>query len=258
MDQIAKAEVFKSLHVPGSPVLLFNIWDAGGARALSDAGAAAIATGSYSVAAAQGYADAEGIPLDFMLQLVGRITGVSDVPVTVDFEGGYATAPEAVADNVARLKETGAVGLNFEDRVIGGEGLHPIAAQAARIAAIRARADEMGVPLVINARTDVFFTGTPASEHPGLLGAALERAAAYAEAGADCFFVPGLGDPEVIGRLCTEGPLPVNVMMAGSPHAPADMAQLGVARLSYGPGPYFQMMKRLVEGFGKVQGALGR
>ena len=209
MDQAAKASLFSSLHVKADPIVLYNIWDAGGAKTLADAGVKAVATGSWSVAAAHGYADGEQMPLDFSLRIVEQIAKSVEVPLTVDFEGGYAVDPEPLAANITRLIAAGAIGLNFEDRVVGGRGLHAIETQVARIRAIRAVADDAGVPLFINARTDTFLQAKP-DTHASLIDDALERASAYAEAGASGFFVPGLTDLEAIKRVTDQAELPVN------------------------------------------------
>ncbi len=254
MTQAEKARQFAALHVPGSPLILYNIWDAGGAKAIAGAGAKAIATGSWSVADAHGYPDGQAIPLDLALRVVDRIVATVDLPVTLDFEGGYAEAPDAVAANVARVVEAGVIGINFEDQVVGGEGLHPIEAQSARIAAIRRMAEEAGVPLFINARTDLFIKEKDRGRHGDLLGEARERVAAFAEAGASGFFVPRLADPDLIGAVCESSPLPVNVMMAGGVPGIGDLAGLGVARVSYGPGPYVQAMAALAEQYAAIAG----
>lgn len=234
--RIENAKTFKALHRPGDPLALYNIWDAGGAKVLVKAGAKAVATGSWSVAAAHGYRDGEQIPLDLLLTIVGRIADSVDIPLSVDFEGGYAAAPDAVAANVSRLIAAGAIGINFEDQIVGGDGLYPIADQAARIAAIRAAAARAGAPIFINARTDLFLKTKDG--HGTLIEDALARQAAYAEAGADGFFVPGLTDADLIKRICDASTLPVNVMMLAPLEKIADVARLGVARASFGPAPY--------------------
>lgn len=254
MTQARRALDFTQLHVPGQPLLLYNIWDAGGAKAVAKAGAKAIATGSWSVAAAQGYGDGQKIPLDFLLQIVARITETLELPVTVDFEGCYAEAPDGVAANVARVIEAGAIGINFEDQIVGGEGLHPIEAQCGRIAAARQAAGTAEVPLFINARTDLFLKEKDGSRHEGLMAAAKERAAAYAQAGASGFFVPGLTDPELIRSVCDAVSLPVNCMMKEGAPSLAEMGRLGVARISYGPGPYFTAMADLAKRAQEVYG----
>lgn len=246
-DQSQKYRAFAALHVPGDPVILFNAWDAGSARAVAEAGAKAIATGSWSVAAAHGYDDAEGLPLELALVNAARAVAAVDLPVTIDFEGGYAVEPGALADNMARLLATGAIGCNFEDRVVGGDGLHPIAEQAARIAALRGAAEQARVSAFINARTDIFLSAKPEAHNDAAVDAALERARAYADAGASGFFVPGLVDARLLARVCEASPLPVNAMMFPGMPDRARLAELGVARISHGPGPYRQAMAALTD-----------
>lgn len=242
MTQSDKARAFAALHVPGDPLILFNVWDAGSAKAVAEAGAKAIATGSASVAGANGWDDGQAVPLDTALANAERIVEAVDLPVTVDFEGGYATEPEAVAANVSRLAATGAIGCNFEDQVVGGEGLHPIAVQAERIRAIREAA---GPDFFINARTDLFLKAKMETHDDAMVDAALERAQAYAEAGASGFFAPLLADPALLARFCAASPLPVNFMaFPGCPSA-ADVAKAGVARISHGPFPWKLAMKAL-------------
>lgn len=243
-DQAKRAAHLRALHIAGDPLVLYNIWDAGGAKAVEEAGAKAIATGSWSMAAAHGFADGEAIPLDFMLQIVARITDSVDLPVSVDFEGGYAVAPEQVGVHVGQVIRAGAVGINFEDRVVGGDGLHRLEDQVARIAAGRAAAKQERVDLFLNARTDLFLGSDPAS-HGDLIGAALERAAAYREAGADGFFIPGLTDLALIGNVVAGAALPVNTMMTGDLTSVRAVAEVGVARASFGPGPYVAAMADL-------------
>lgn len=247
----AKFDRFAALHVARAPLVLFNIWDAGSARAVAAAGALALATGSASVAGASGFDDGEGVPLDTVLDTAARIVASVDLPVTIDFEGGYAVEPEAVAANVARLAATGAVGCNFEDQVVGGEGLHDCAFQAERIAAIRAAT---GPAFFINARTDIFLQAKADTHDEGKVDAAIARAHAYARAGASGFFVPGLANLELLARICWESPLPVNFMaFPGAPDAKA-VAEAGVARISHGPFPWRTAMKGLEEAAREVLG----
>lgn len=234
---------FAALHRAGDPLILFNAWDPGSAKAVAGAGARAIATGSWSVAAAFGFGDGEDMPLELALHNLRRIVAAVDLPVTLDFEGGYASDPAAVAANAQRVRDAGAIGCNFEDRVVGGGGLYPMEAHAARIAAMRAA---VGEDFFINARTDLFLASKP-DEHGGLIDEALERAQAYAAAGASGMFVPGLVDEGLIGAVCASSPLPVNVMaMPGTPPA-RRLAELGVARISHGPGPYRTAMDALAQ-----------
>jgi 2-methylisocitrate lyase-like PEP mutase family enzyme len=246
-DQRSDAETFRRLHVAGDPLVLFNAWDAGSARAVAAAGARAIATGSWSVAAAHGYPDGEALPLELAIANLERIVRAVELPVTIDLESGYGARPAAVAESFTRALRAGAVGCNLEDRVIGGDALYTVDEQSARIRAARAAADRISVAAFINARTDVFLK-VDASRHDGaLLDAALERAAAYAAAGASGLFVPGLVDAELIGRLCTASPLPVNVMVLPTLPTRGVLARLGVARISHGPGPYRAAMHFLEE-----------
>ena len=243
MNSSSKAGAFAALHVAGDPFVLYNIWDAGSARAVAAAGANAIATGSASVAAANGLDDGEAVPLELALDNARRIVAAVELPVTIDFEGGYAVEPEAVARNLARLAETGAIGCNFEDQVVGGSGVHPIEVQCRRIEAAR-RA--VGEAFFINARTDLFLQANP-EDHVSLIDAALERARAYAGAGASGFFVPLLADLKLLERVCAHSPLPVNFMAFPGCPSNAEVATAGVARISHGPFPHRALMKQLEE-----------
>jgi len=236
----SKFEIFAALHVPGDPVVLYNVWDAGSAHAVARAGAKAIATGSHPVADANGWPDGQGVPIDFALENATRVVGAVDLPVTVDLEGAYAVDPEEAGANVARLAATGAIGCNFEDQVIGGEGLHPLGLQVKRIAAIRA---VVGSAFFINARTDLFLK---TDRHDGaLVEEAIERGRAFADAGASGFFVPRLSDPRQAERVVREVPLPLNLIaFPGSPPK-AQWASAGVARISHGPFPHRALMKQL-------------
>ncbi|MEX3008385.1 isocitrate lyase/phosphoenolpyruvate mutase family protein [Hoeflea sp. TYP-13] len=247
MTQADKARAFADLHIKGNPIVLYNIWDAGSAMAVAKAGADAVATGSWSVAAAQGYGDGEALPLELLETIVGRIAASVELPLSVDFEGGFAVEPDRIATNTARIINAGAIGVNFEDQVVGGEGLHAPGLQSERIAAVRRAGKTAGVPLFINARTDLFLKQQDRSQHGGLVEEAIERAEIYEAAGASGFFVPGLIAPDLIERICRDIRLPVNVMMMPDAPSIADLTGLGVARISYGPGPYRQAMKALEE-----------
>jgi 2-methylisocitrate lyase-like PEP mutase family enzyme len=243
MNQTEKAKLFAELHVKRKPLLLYNAWDAGSAKAILTAGAKAIATSSWSVAEAQGYRDGEAIPIELVERIVGRIAANIKVPVTVDFEGGYSEDDSELAGNISRLLDTGVIGINFEDRVVKGAGLYDIDRQARRISAIRKAAGQKGVELFINARTDVFFEH--GDDPAQAVGEALDRAKAYTAAGASGYFVPGLVDDALIGQICKGVSLPVNVMVMEGLPSNARLAELGVARISYGPIPYIRAMKIL-------------
>ena len=233
-------DIFAALHVPGDPLILFNVWDAGSAQAVAAAGARAIATGSHPVASANGFADGEVVPIEFALVNAMRIIGAVVLPVSVDFEGGYAIEPEAVGHNMALLAATGAVGCNFEDQVIGGEGLHPLALQCRRIAAAR---KGVGDAFFINARTDMFLKAKPDTHDAAMVDAAIERANGFADAGANGFFAPRLGDLKLVERLCRASPIPVNAIAYPGAPSKADWANAGVARISHGPFPHAAAMK---------------
>jgi len=238
----SKYETFAALHMPGDPLILYNIWDVGSALAVVAAGAKALATGSHPVADANGWPDGQKVPLDFALANAKRIVEAVEVPLTVDFESAYSVDPEEGAANVARLKETGAVGCNFEDQVIGGEGLHPLDLQVRRIEAIR-RA--VGSDFFINARTDLFLKTQTYDD--ALVDQTIERGKAFADAGARGFFVPRLSDPKHIQRVVREVPLPLNVIaFPGAPDKEV-WAEAGVARISHGPFPHRALMAKLTE-----------
>jgi methylisocitrate lyase len=234
----SRADEFRRLHIPGDPLVIFNAWDAGSARAVAAAGAKAIGTGSWSVAAAHGFPDGEQLPLELAIANLERIVGAVDLPVSIDLEAGYGPRPEDVSRSVALAIRAGAIGINLEDGLDDEKGIRDLADQVARIRAARAAADSLGVPLYINARTDFFLQAEPAQHDAALVTAAKQRAAAYAAAGASGLFVPCIVKPDQIRDVCSSTSLPVNVMFMPSLPPRAELARLGVARISHGPGPY--------------------
>lgn len=240
-----KVGAFRALHVPGDPLVLFNIWDAGSARAVAGAGAKAIATGSYGVAEAQGFKDGETFAIEDALRNLERIVSVTDLPVTLDFESGYGDTADQVGASVLRARAAGAVGVNMEDRMPGVAELNPVDVQCARI---RAAADS---GIFVNARCDV-FRGKPKDTHgPELCEQVLERARAYADAGASGLFVPFVTDLFCIGAICEDSPLPVNILWTpageGGFAGRAQLADLGVARISHGHRPWAAAMSWLAD-----------
>lgn len=229
--------------------MLFNIWDAGRARAVAASGAVAIATGSWSVAAANGYADGEHVPLDLLIENLSRIVRATDLPVTVDIESGYGRTAGVVAETVACTIEAGAIGCNLEDSFPESGTLRDVAEQVERIRAARAVAEGMDVPYFINARTDVLFRPSYAHDDAAV-EYALERARAYADAGADGLFAPGLVEAMLIARLAAVSSLPLNVMVTEKPPPQDRLSKAGVARCSHGPGPYRTVMKMLQDAAG--------
>lgn len=229
-------ETFRALHVPGDPMVLFNIWDAGSAKAVAGAGAKAIATGSYGVAEAQGFKDGETFSIEDALRNLERILSVTDLPVTLDFESGYGDTPTEVAASVERARAYGAAGINMEDRMPGETALLPVAQAAERVGA----AAQSG--LFVNARCDVYRGIKPEDYGLHLIDDVLERAEAYAVAGAGGLFVPFLGDHPTITTICKASPLPVNILWGPGRGTRAELAACGVARISYGHGPWAAAM----------------
>lgn len=245
MTSNEKGAHFRSLHRAGQPLALFNVWDAGSARTAADAGAVALATGSWSVAAANGFGDGEQMPRALVMEVLERIARATDLPVTVDLESGYGERLEDVAATIALSIEAGAVGCNLEDSFPATGELRDVEEAAARLAAARQAADRAGADYFINARTDVFFKAPADTHDERLLDETLKRARAYAVAGADGLFVPGLRSPALIRALTAASPLPVNVMRVAETPTLAELAEYGVARISHGPYPYLQAMNTL-------------
>ncbi len=232
-------EHFAALHKAGDPLVLFNIWDAGSAMAVAKAGAKAIATGSASLAGAQGFGDGEQMPFPALVNTATQIANAVELPLSIDFEAGFAEDVASLAENAKALKDAGAVGCNLEDRLIHKDGLRNVDEQAERIAAV----DAAG--LFVNARTDVFLSLFAVGEDPNrqeLVETAILRGRAYAAVGAGSFFIPALTDPAMIAQICKELPIPVNAMRLPGMVSNAELAKLGVARISYGPGPWSAAM----------------
>lgn len=225
------AETFAGLHRPGEPLLLANAWDAASAAVIEAAGARAIATTSSGVSWALGARDGGRLGRAALGAAVARIVAAVAVPVTADIEDGYGPTPDDVAATVTAVLDAGAVGVNLEDRLGGTRVLLAPADQAARIAAARAAAVRHGSPLWINARTDTYLAAIgPEADR---LALTLSLATLYAEAGADSLFVPGVLDPDTVATL-VKGPLPLNVMVGPGAPPVAELAALGVARISLG------------------------
>ena len=246
-DLHSRCELLRSLHKPGEPLLLPNAWDVPTAKAVVAGGFPVVATTSVGVAEALGYED-HGAPGAEMLAAAARIARAVDVPVTVDAEAGYGMEP---AEFVATLRDAGAAGCNLEDSDHAGESLRDADAQAAYLGAVRRAADDDGYPLVINARIDVFFGPFLAGAGPGtqqeLVPEAVRRAKAYVAAGVDCVFPIGLWETDALNTFMAEVETPVNLVRV--PQAPSltELADVGVARVSWGPFLYWQAMGRFSE-----------
>jgi len=246
-DPVSKADQFRTLHIPGEPLVLFNIWDAGSARAVAAGGPKAIATSSWSVAKANGFADGERIPLALAIDNLHRIVASTDLAVSIDLESGYGETLEMVGNTVGLAIDAGAVGCNLEDSFPATGKLRETVEQADRIRYARQTANSANIRFFINARTDVFFQTPPEHHDDAMVGEAIRRARAYADAGADGLFVPGLADISLIARLAKESPVPLNIMVDDATPPVRKLAEHGVARVSYGPRPFLAAMKALEE-----------
>jgi 2-methylisocitrate lyase-like PEP mutase family enzyme len=233
--QKSKAIAFRAMHSGPRILLLPNAWDVISARLFEESGFGAAATTSAGIAFALGYPDGEKITRAEMLQVVARIARAVHVPLTADLEAGYGDRPEDAAQTAREAIESGAVGINLEDTINKLE--HPLAdlaLQLQRIHAVKEAATQAGVPIVLNARTDIYLrqVGTPETRYD----LALKRLSAFRDAGADCLFLPGVRDPETIGRMVADLQFPINILAGpGSPSVP-ELERLGVARVSLGSG----------------------
>jgi 2-methylisocitrate lyase-like PEP mutase family enzyme len=241
---------FAALHAPGNPLILFNIWDAGSAVAVAKAGAKAIATGSHGVAGAHGVGDGEKLPLEIAINTLAEIAAITDLPVTIDMEAGYGADAFAVGVTIQRAADAGAIGVNLEDKDPVTKQLFSVADACARIKA----AATTGV--FVNARADLFILTPPAEHDATKVDAMIERAKAYADAGARSLFAPFLQDAALIERLCAGSPLPVNILMRPGCPDHKSLAGLGVARISHGHGPWAAAMDWLQTEAAKALNAL--
>ena len=235
-ERAQKAEAFRKMHLEGDILLLPNVWDVASARIIESAGFPAIATSSAGIAFAQGFPDGQKIPAERMLAVIAEIAKAVQVPVTADVEAGYGSKPEDAARTARRVIEAGAVGMNFEDAT--GDPARPLfdlEEQVERIRAIREQGKSLGVPLVLNARTDVYLQQI--GETTTRYGEALRRLSAYRDAGADCLFVPGLMDLATIRQFVADLKCPVNILAVPSSPSVAELKGAGVRRVSLGSGP---------------------
>ena len=229
--QTEKAEYLRALHQGPEVLVLPNAWDCSSARIFEEAGFPAIATTSAGVAFAQGYPDGQRIPGREMLEVVRRIAACVQIPVTADLESGYENA----AETAEKLIASGAVGLNLEDLENGSEkNLVEIEAQARKIAEVRRVGMHRGVPIVINARTDVYLgqIGEPGTRFER----ACERLRAYIKAGADCVFIPGIDDENLIRRFAEALRFPINILAGAATPPVARLKEIGIRRVSVGSG----------------------
>lgn len=236
VDQKKRAEAFRALHAASKPLLLANVWDVASARIVEEAGYPAIATSSAGIAFAQGFPDGQKIGGKRMLAIIAQIAQAVKVPVTADVEAGYGNTPDSAAQTARDVIEAGSVGMNLEDATGDAERpLFELSLQVEKIRAIREAAGALRVPLVLNARTDVYLlqVGDPAKRYDE----AVRRLAAFRDAGADCVFIPGLSDAATIGRIVTDLQCAVNILAVPGTPSVAELAALGVKRISLGSGP---------------------
>lgn len=229
-----KAERLRALHAGPRILVLCNAWDAASARIVEDAGFPAVATTSAGIANSLGYADGERIPRQEMAEAVARIVRAVAVPVSADMEAGYGGTPEAAAETARAAIAAGAVGMNLED-TIEESRFFEIGLQCDRVRAVREAGEHAGVPIVINARTDVYLAGVGSPDEQ--FEEAVRRANAYREAGADCLFLPGAYDAALIARLVREIHGPINILAGPSAPPVGELERMGVRRVSMGSGP---------------------
>jgi 2-methylisocitrate lyase-like PEP mutase family enzyme len=229
-SQAAKAEIFRSQHLSGKLLVLPNIWDALGARLLQKAGFKSVATASVATALSYGYLDGEKIPFGELLIIVNQIATAVPLPVTVDIERGFADSILKLKENIRRLVENGAIGINIEDSLPDRKGLYTIEEQCHKIEGIREAAVQCGVPIVINARTDVFL-----QNHENAMVRAIERGRAYKLAGADCFYPIVLNNYDDLSHILAKVEMPINVLLSKPVSDLKQLEKIGIARVSLGP-----------------------
>lgn len=244
MSQPAKARALLDLHRNGRLLILPNVWNPIGARMLAAKGYSAVATASAAIAEAFGYSDGEQLKLDTMLDIVGRIVRSVDLPVSADFEAGYSDTIAGLQENISRLLDTGAVGINFEDSWDDNRYLRPIAEQVERIKAIREVAERRGIHLVINARADSFFAEGFSSEADRLEDV-VTRLNAYIQAGADCVYPVGRGDRETLTLLRKRINAPINVLATPKTIRLDELQAAGINRVSFGPYLFRSLLAKL-------------
>ena len=253
-DLQSRCDLLRSLHRPGAPLLLPNAWDVATARGVVAAGFPVVATTSGGVAAALGYEDHEAAPADEMLAAAARIARGVEVPVTVDAEAGYGMEP---AELVAALRSAGTAGCNLEDTDYADGGLRDRDRHAEWLRAVRQAASKDGYELVINARIDVFLGPLLAGAGPGtqeeLVPEALRRARAYLEAGVDCVYPIVLWETGALRSFMSEVRGPVNVVRMPQAPSLAELAALGVARVSWGHFLFHDAMARFGDQLGSLQ-----
>jgi 2-methylisocitrate lyase-like PEP mutase family enzyme len=234
--QRRKAEALRAMHDRKRILVLVNAWDAMSARVIEEAGARAVGTSSATMAHALGHPDGEAAPRSEIVAAIARIARSVDAPVTADIESGFGATPADVAETIRMVIDAGAAGVNLEDAIQERRGeLYDLPRALGRLNAAREAAAKTGVPIVINARTDVFLLGVGPKE--GRLDLAISRANAFRDAGADCLFVPGVRDSQTIGELARRLNGPLNILAGPGTPPVAELRRMGVARVSVGSWP---------------------
>ena len=246
VDQRRKAQTLLELHQGHRILVLPNIWDPIGARVLACKGYPAVATASAAVSSSLGFEDGEKITRRTMLEIVSRISRAVDVPLTVDMESGYAESIDQLEDTTNGLINTGAVGMNIQDSLEEGAALRPVAEQAERVSKVRETAAARGLHLVINARVDSFLSDQ-FSDVGERVEEAVERAEAYARAGADCIYPIGPGDAETLKLLRSRIKLPLNVLVTPNAVPLETMAAIGINRVSFGPFIFRSCLRKFAD-----------
>jgi 2-methylisocitrate lyase-like PEP mutase family enzyme len=235
VQQEAKAAAFRVLHSGKEVLLLPNVWDVASARIIEESGFKAIATSSAGIAFSLGYPDGQKISRQEMLAVIARIARAVQVPVTADVESGYGNTPEDAGRTARAVLDAGAIGMNLEDAIPDSlAALVELSLQLEKIRAVREMANRVRIPIVLNARTDIYLLqiGGPSKRYDETV----RRLSAFRDAGADCVFVPGLRDPAIIGRLVADLKCPINILAGPGSPTVQELFALGVARVSLGSG----------------------
>ena len=244
MSQAAKAQALLNLHTNGKLLILPNVWNPIGSRMLEGKGFSAVATASAAIAESLGYSDGEQIKLESMLEMVARIVRSVNLPVTADFEAGYSDSISGLQENISRLLDTGAVGINFEDGLDDSSRLRPTAEQVERIKAVREAAERKGIHLVINARADSFFADGFSSDEERIEDV-VTRLNAYIQAGADTTYPVGRGDKETLKILRKRISAPINVLATAKTASLKELQELGINRVSFGPYIFRSLLAKM-------------
>jgi len=244
MSQAAKALALLELHKNGKLLILPNVWNPIGARMLAVKGFSAVATASAAITESMGYSDGEQIKLETMLEMVTRIVRSVSLPVSADFEAGYSDSIAGLQENISKLIDTGAVGINFEDGLEDSSRLRPVVEQVERIQAVREAAERRGVHLVINARADSFFADGFSSDEERIEDA-ITRSNAYIQAGADSTYPIGRGDKATLKILRKRINAPINVLATAKTASLKELQEIGINRVSFGPYIFRSLLAKM-------------